>query len=182
MKRTIIAPATLPDAALDELKAWLAISTSRDDAALHALLRSALDTCEAFTGAMPLEATCEESLTATRGWHRLITAPVRAITALDAVATDNTRMLIDPANYLLDIDSDGCGRVHLLTQPAQTRMAVRFVAGLAPDWGSLPEGLRHGVIRLAAHYYRDRNEEDASGAPPAAVAALWQPWRRMRLT
>lgn len=180
MKRTIIAPALLPGAALDELKAWLAITTTRDDLALTALLRAALDTCEGFTRAMPIEALCEEVLPDNRGWHALATAPVRAITALETIAPDNTRTTVDPGLYQFDIGADGAGQVELRTALGHGRVAVRFTAGLAPDWQSLPEGLRHGVVRLAAHHYRERDAGGAS-APPAAIAALWQPWRRMRL-
>ena len=64
---------------------------------------------------------------------------------------------------------------------AAGRIAVRFVAGLAPGWNGLPESLRHGVIRLAAHQHRMRESSTADPIPPAAVTALWRPWRRMRL-
>ena len=51
---------------------------------------------------------------------------------------------------------------------------------LAEDWAELPPGLNEGIIRFAAHLYRER---DAAGSrePPAAVAALWRPWRELRL-
>jgi uncharacterized phiE125 gp8 family phage protein len=61
------------------------------------------------------------------------------------------------------------------------RVAVRFTAGLAADWADLPESLRHGLIRLAAHQHRERESEGAAPLPPASVAALWRPWRRMHL-
>ena len=61
MKRAIVTPAEMAGAALDELKSWLAITTTRDDACLVTLLHAALDMCEAFTGLMPLAAICEEA-------------------------------------------------------------------------------------------------------------------------
>ncbi len=158
MNRTILTPPVLAPEALDELKAWLAITTPRDDAALFALLRAALDTCEGFTGQMPLEAIAEEVLPATRGWHSLATAPVRAMTLLEALAQDGTRSALDPAHYLFDIAADGCGQVNLIGPVSESRVVVRFSAGIAPDWVSLPDGLRHGVIRLSAHHYRERND------------------------
>lgn len=185
MKRTIIAPAVPGGAALGELKAWLAITTTREDAGLTALIAAALDTCEGFTRAMPLQAECEEMLPATPGWHSLATEPVRAITAIATVTPGGTRAAIDPGTHVFDVDAEGRGRVDLLRQYEAGRVAVRFTAGLAPDWDSLPDGLRHGVIRLAAHHYRERNDGGPANGPvagpPAAVAALWQPWRRMRL-
>jgi hypothetical protein len=45
----------------------------------------------------------------------------------------------------------------------------------------LPEGIRQGALRLAAHQYRERDVDAPQPVPPAAVAALWRPWRRMRL-
>ena len=46
----------------------------------------------------------------------------------------------------------------------------------------LPDAIRHGVIRLCAHQHRGRDDErKAAAVPPSVVAALWRPWRRMRL-
>jgi uncharacterized phiE125 gp8 family phage protein len=61
------------------------------------------------------------------------------------------------------------------------RLVVRFAAGMAVDWDTLPDGLRHGIVRLAAHLFRQRDANEVLPAPPAAVAALWSPWRRLRL-
>ena len=47
---------------------------------------------------------------------------------------------------------------------------------------SLPDGLRHGIIRLAAHAWHQRESDGPTPNPPAAVAALWRPWRQLRLT
>ena len=180
MQRAIIAPADMAGAALAELKHWLAITTAREDASLVALLAASVETCEAFTRQVPLEAEFEEVLNASQTWQRLCTLPVRSIVGVEGLALDASRLAIPPEQYLLDLGADGLGRVRLLTRPDAARIAVRFTAGIASDWESLPDGLRHGIIRLAAHHFRSR--EDAAGsALPAAIPALWQPWRRMRL-
>ena len=44
-------------------------------------------------------------------------------------------------------------------------------------WEQIPESLRHGIIRLAAHRHRTGEMGDY---PPAAVCALWRPWHRIR--
>ena len=181
MKRAIIAPTALADAALAELKHWLAITTTRDDEVLVSLLHAALDTCEAFTGAMPLETGCEEVMRSNRDWQRIATSPVVAITGVEALATDGSRVALPVDGYLIDITAEGCGRVRLTRALTESRIVVRFDAGLAPDWAGLPEGLRHGIIRLAAYQYRGRDGNASEQMPPASVAALWQPWRRMRM-
>ena len=58
---------------------------------------------------------------------------------------------------------------------------MTYTAGLAADWDQLPEGLHHGIMRLAAHQYRERDGTAAGPVPPASVAAFWRPWRRLRL-
>ena len=181
MKRALVVPPVLSPAALGELKQWLAISTPGDDAALTALLRTALETCEAFTGLTPLAAECEEVLPASAAWQGLATRPVQAVTGVEGIPAEGGRFALAPEDYAIELDADGGALVRVLRQGAAGRVAVRFTAGLAAGWAELPDGLRHGVLRLAAHHYRERESGSARAMPPAAVAALWRPWRRMRV-
>lgn len=182
MRRIIITPPDLAGAALDELKQWLAITTSQEDAALLGLLRASLDTCEAFTRQMPLHNECEELHEAARGWQELSTHPVRATTAIEHVAMDGSRSALPAQDYEFDLEADGSGRFRLLAGPSAGRVAMRFTAGIAEEWETLPDALRHGILRLAAHHYRQRDEDGARSGPPSVVSALWSPWRRLRLT
>jgi uncharacterized phiE125 gp8 family phage protein len=181
MKRAIVAPAIVAGAALDELKEWLAITTPRDDAVLTSLLHSALEMCEAFTGQMPLEALCEEVLAASGFWQSLQTRPVQAVAGIEALLPDATRFPLPSQDYAIDLDANGGARVRLLRQSGSGRIAVRFTAGMTASWAALPDSLRQGILRLAAHHYTQRSSEATDAAPPAAVAALWRPWRRLRL-
>lgn len=182
MKRAIVTPAALSQAALSELKDWLGITTTGDDAQLAALLRAAIDLCEDFTGTMPLQQGCEELIPVSADWIRLTAQPVQAITAVQGLPAEGARFALPVGDYAIDLDHDGAGRVRVMRSGSAGRIAVRFTAGLAPDWASLPEPLRHGVLRLAAHQYRAREDDGAVAAlPPAVVAALWRPWRRLRL-
>jgi len=181
MKRAIVTPAALAPAALSELKDWLGITIPGDDAQLSTLLRAALETCEEFTGIMPLRQDCEEVLPASGTWQALVTRPVQAITGLIGISADGTRIALPLASFAAELDADGGGRVRVFSPGAAGRIAVRFTAGLAADWASLPVALRHGVHRLAAYQYRQREGDGAMTLPPAAVAALWRPWRRLKL-
>lgn len=180
MKRAIIVPANLAGAALIELKQWLAITVDTHDAALVSVLRVSIDMCEAYTGIMPLQVTAEETLAATAVWQSLVARPVQAITGVDGLPGEGSRFAFASDAYDIELEADGTGRIRILRQEAAGRVAVRFVAGLAPDWETLPDALRSGIIRLALHSWRER-EDGPAGVPPAAVAALWHPWRRMRL-
>ncbi|MBC2665051.1 hypothetical protein H7F51_05945 [Novosphingobium flavum] len=181
MKRAIVAAAPLSPAALAELKDWLGINTSGEDATLTAQLRAALETCEAFTGQMPLVAECEDVIAVSSEWQKLDVRPVLSITSVEGLANDGTRLALTPAAYALDFRADGTGWLRMLDPGLASRIAVRFSAGLATDWSGLPDGLRHGIVRLAAHQYRQREAGDKGPVPPAAVAALWRPWRGPRL-
>lgn len=176
MRRTIITPAVLPSAALAELKQWLGITVAADDVSLGNLLATALDTCESFTGRMPLVQTCREALVAQGGWQMLATRPVVSVLAVERA----DGVALDADAYALELETDGSARVRLFAS-APERVLVRFTAGLAPSWDDLPEALRHGVVRLAAHQHRERDGPGAAPLPPASVVALWRPWRRVRL-
>ncbi|MCH7629047.1 MULTISPECIES: head-tail connector protein [Novosphingobium] len=183
MKRAIVAPPSLAPAALLELKAWLGISSSRDDAELTALIMAALDLCEGFTGAMPLQSGCEEILATSGEWQSLSTRPVQAITGAAALSASGQRTALGAGDYDVDLTADGTGLFRLRRATDQTRVAVTFTAGMATGWAGLPDALRQGIMRLAAHEHRrrDADKPGEAASPPAAIAALWRPWRRMRL-
>jgi hypothetical protein len=50
---------------------------------------------------------------------------------------------------------------------------------MAADSNGVPEPLRQGIVRLTAHLFNAR--DGGGGDPPAAVTALWRPFRRIRL-
>lgn len=181
MKRAITAPPTLAPAALAELKAWLGISTTRDDAELTGLIRTALELCEGFIGTMPLIAACEEVLPAIGEWQSLTTRPVQSITGVLAIDPDGSRTTLGASAFEIDIDAEGTGRVRVTTPISQSRVAVRFTAGMADGWDTLPDAIQQGLVRWAAHQHRARDSDKSITGPPASVAALWRPWRRMRI-
>lgn len=180
MRRTIIAPADPGAVALAELKDWLGIHTVGEDALLVRLLTSALEACEAFTGTMPLVQACAEVLPARPEWQRLFARPVSAITQVSGLPAEGSAFPLAGDAYELDIEADGTGLVRVIRPGAAGRIDVHYLAGLATGWSALPDGLRHGAVRLAAHLYRSR-DTGTDVDMPAAVAALWRPWRRMPL-
>lgn len=161
---------------LAEAKAFLRIGTSEEDALLAGILRGAADTCEAFTGRMLLGRRVRETIAGDGKWVRLAAAPVSSITSVAEVNADGAETLLSAAEYAVDIDAAGEGWVR--SGRSGRRLRVEYRAGIAEDWNGIPEPLRHGVLRLAAHLYAER---DKRGDPPTAVTALWRPWRRMRL-
>lgn len=181
MLRTIVQPADLGGAALGEFKNWLGISRSSEDALLLDLLGASLAMCEAFTGQSPLEQRIEERLPTRIGRYFLTSRPVRALIAAELIEPSGARLSIAGEDIGFEIDAGGVAVAELKQAHEGQAIALQVTAGLAPDWPSLPGPLRQGIIRLGAHYYRDRDHEGAT-QPPASVTALWRPWRVLRLT
>jgi uncharacterized phiE125 gp8 family phage protein len=172
--------------ALAELKALLRVTVSDEDALLAGLARGAAEMCEAFTGRALIDRAVEEVLAASAGWTRLGAAPVRSIEGVAALGEDNITSPLAADAYAIDVDAAGDGwvRVHDAAPSTSSGQAARVVvsyrAGMAADPNGVPEALRHGIVRLAAHLYTDREQAMPAG-PPAAVTALWRPWRRLRI-
>lgn len=166
------------DAALVEVKAWLRIEMSADDGSLVNLIRAAFAHAEDFCGQVLLARSGTEILPTRSDWTRMIATPVRSITQVNGLPAEGSSFLLSTGSYAIDIDANGDGWIRVMQPGSAGRIAVQMTAGLANDWPSLPEAIRQGVVRLAAHMFAERD----SGVPPAIVTALWQPWRRMRLS
>lgn len=165
-------------ASLAELKAYLRIGGSDEDALLAGLLRSAASLCEQFIGQWLIVREARDRLIADRGWTRLAARPVVAI---ESVAAVDAEMPLDPQAYAIDIDGNGEGWVRVMAPELHGRaVLVRYRAGLAQEMNGLPEPIRQGIVRLAADHHASRTGDGVS-PPPAVVSALWRPWRRMRL-
>lgn len=173
-------PAAITPLALAETKAMLHITRDADDAVLTGHLRSALALCEQFIGQSLIVRAHRETLPVAREWQVLSAAPVVAITDVGGRTADGTAVTLASDAYAADITPSGAGRVRVLRPGSASRIEVQYTAGLSTHWGELPEPLRQGIVRLAAHVHLSR-DGDGDAAPPAAVGALWRPWRMVRL-
>jgi uncharacterized phiE125 gp8 family phage protein len=161
-------------AALAEVKAMLRMTSGEEDALVAACAEAALGLGEQFIGAVLIARTLRDVLPVSRAWQRLAYAPVRAIGAVAAV--DGAALTSEAS--AIDIDGAGDGWVRVIDAGYAGRIAVTCVAGLADGWAAIPAPIRQGVVLLAAHLFTER---DAAAATPAAVTALWRPFRRIAL-
>lgn len=153
-------------------RAHMRVAGSGEDAVLERLARTAFSVGEAFTGAAFIARAHEAVVPAAGVWTPL---PVEPVTAITGVSAGGAALPVEA--YAVDIDGGGCGWVRA-SAPAWPRVAVAYEAGLAATWDALPQAVAQGVVLLVQHLWEDRA---GASAPPAAVAALWRPWRRMRL-
>jgi len=166
-------------AALAEAKAYLRVSGAGEDALIGDLLASAAELCEQFTGEVLLARGFRERIEAAGAWTRLGRVPVRAIMAVEALS-DAGAVALPAGAYAIDMDTAARGWVRVLDAGGAKRVLVTYECGRAAEWSGLPEALRHGILRLAGHLYTYRSDA-GERVPPAAVTALWRPYRRLRI-
>ncbi|MBA3940524.1 MAG: hypothetical protein C0520_04870 [Sphingopyxis sp.] len=162
---------------LEEARAWLRLGAGTEDALVERLIGAAVNICETFTGQRLIVRAAEEVVPLRAGVARPAARPVVAIESVALVAEGGVETPLDPGGYRVDIVA---GRAQVTVPGAgdgQVRIAVR--AGLAEAADDLPGAIRHGLERMVQHLYEAR--DDRERPPPAAIAALWQPWRRLAL-
>ena len=167
-------------AATGEAKAYLRIAGSDEDGLVGRLVTAAAELCEQYTGLVLLTRDFSDVVKVGGGWRDLTRVPVRSIVALEALAPDGSASPLPVESYEIDIDAKGEGRARIERASGALRARVFYRAGLAAEWEAAPHALRQGVVRLAAFFYANRDAPRDS-ALPAAVAASWRPWRRMRI-
>lgn len=176
-------PHPLSGAALAELKAHLGLTNDSNDAVLSGYLRSALSLCEAFIGQLVLHRTMTHRLVMHHARQSLPYGPVSAILGVAKSGPNGAATPLPISGYSIDIDAAQKGYVRLkgplpVLAPGEY-VAAEYSAGLASEWTYLPDSLRQGILLLAAHLYDQ--PRDTAGQPPAAVTALWRPWRQLRV-
>lgn len=164
----------------DAVKAYARVLQSTEDGLIEELTATALLLCEAFCGRIGIARGAIELLPACSEWRRLSASAVRAVTAVEGLPADGAAFALPADAFAIDIDGEGTGWVRVTAPGAAGRVRVTYQAGLASGWAELPEPLRQGAVRLATHLFTHR--DDAREAPPpAAIAALWRPWRQVHV-
>ena len=152
-------------------RGYLRLAAGVEGELLERLAASAVETAEAFCGTVFVQRDFAATLAAGPGWRRLPAAPV---TAIGAVSVSGSALPVD--GYAVDIDAEGVGWVRVAATGAPVRVA--YTAGTAASFAAVPAAVAQGIVALTAHLFEAR---DGAQLPPAAVAALWRPARRMRL-
>ena len=170
-----------PAVTMSEAQAFVRIETGEEEALLAGMVRSASALCEAFLNQVVVARDYAVEVAASARWTRLPLTPVQSIVTVEGMKADGTSVALGASDFAVDVDSNGDGWVRLLGAADAVRLRVSGRAGMASDANAVPEPIRHGVLRLVAHLFASR-DDGAGGEVPAAVTALWRPYRRMRLS
>jgi uncharacterized phiE125 gp8 family phage protein len=175
-----IDPLSLDGAMLDEAKAYLRLENEEEDAPFGAILLAAVAQAETYLGQLLIRRLVREILPASAAWQRLHGAPFVAAIGATGIPAEGASFVLATDAYAIDVDAHGCGWIRLKTPGAAGRVELAYQAGRAGSWATLPEAIRLGVLRFAAHLHAHR-DDPAVGGMPEAAAALLRPWRRVRL-
>ena len=170
----------LPAVTMSEAQAYVRIETGEEEAVLAGLVRTASALCESFLNQVVVARTFAMELPASGSWQRLSVTPVRSIGSVEALDATGAATPLPAGSYAVDIDFNGDGWVRVAQPSGAARLLVHGTAGIAQAASDVPEPIRQGILRLVAHLFSSR--DGAGGDPPAAVTALWRPYRRMRLS
>jgi uncharacterized phiE125 gp8 family phage protein len=173
-----IDPLSLDGAMLDEARAYLRLENEEEDAPFAAILLAAVAQAESYLGQLLLRRPVRETLPASAGWQRLHGSPFVSATGATGIPAEGANFVL--TQFSVDVDARGDGWLRVPQPGAAGRVELAYQAGLAGSWATLPEAIRLGVLRLAAHYHAHR-DDPADGGMPEAAAALLRPWRRVRL-
>lgn len=172
-------PTAEPLVSLAEAAAFLRIDHRAEEALLAGLIRTATGLCEAFLNQVVVARPFMAEVVAGTEWQGLPVQPVRAITDVHVVGEAGALRQLSSDEFGVSVDREGRSWIRL-TRETGIRVRVSGSAGLFGELNQVPEPIRQGAMRLVAHLYSVR--DGPGGEPPAAVTALWRPYRRMRLS
>lgn len=187
----LTAPAVEP-LGLAETKLHLRLDGDDEDALVLALIKAARECAEAETRRALIRRDFRLWLDAWPAGRRAVELPLPPLAAISEVTLYDAEGVASPFGagaWLADIVGEP-GRLVLRAgtpPPVPEReangIAVRFTAGYGPAAGDVPEALRRGMALLVGHLFESR-EAGAAGTVeqlPFGVAALWAPFRRLKL-
>ena len=175
---TSLLPGDAP-VSLNEARGWLRLGATIDDAVVAGLVRAATNVCEAFIGQWLVIRAAEEVLPLKNGVVQPGARPVVAVDDVTLLLPGGGEAVLGDGDYRTSIGRDGTARVTVVDPRGAARVRVAYRAGLGEGANAIPEAIRQGIVRMTQHLHEAR--DGAGAAPPAAIAALWQPWRRLTL-
>lgn len=175
---TSMVPGDIP-VDLNEARSWLRLGATVDDAVVAQLIRAATNICEAFIGQWLIVRAAEEIVPLVGDAIALGVRPVDTVDAVTLLMPDGEAVPLGEEAYRVRIARDGTASVAIHDRRDATRARIGYRAGMAAEANGIPEAIRQGIVRMTQHLHDAR--DGGGAAPPAAIAALWQPWRRLTL-
>jgi uncharacterized phiE125 gp8 family phage protein len=151
---------------LSEIKEWLRVTDTNEDALLVALGKAARQAVERETNRALITQTWELTLDSFPS-DRSIELPIGRLLSVTSVSytdADGDEQTLASANYEVDTVSEP-GRLVLdadaswpETEPGINKVTITFTAGYGPDASDVPEDLRIAIRYILSEWFSDRRE------------------------
>jgi len=189
--KTTVEPQIEP-VTVKELKDYLKLDYTTDDALLTALICSARQWAEKYTSRSFICRTLKAHFENHSEKVRLPYAPIYSVTTVTRVRENQSSTLTLNSDYYvngvadkyLTLSSLGFGNVPPGVSPLDNlqswNLEVTFVAGYGYSASDIPSGIRHGVLRLAGYLYENRNEVEVGtiiAKVPFGIRAVLDPYK-----
>jgi uncharacterized phiE125 gp8 family phage protein len=115
--------------------------------------------------------------------------PVQSVDGIQYVGLDGSTQTLDPAAYIVDLDSDPStvSRQFGISWPSprlvKNAVTVTFTCGFGDAATDVPRTIVQAMLLLVSHWFRNRDAvvgvdaRDSSTELPLGVSALLDPWR-----
>lgn len=187
MKLTVVTPPATEPLSLVEVKEYLRIDGTDQDAVLGAIIKAARRFCENVQRQAYITQTLELALDA---WPReahitLPRAPLRSVTAVTYTDKDGAEAIMPPSDYIADTRAEP-GQVVLaygknwpsVTLQPVNGVVIRYEAGYGTAATTVPETAKQAMWLLVGHW-NERREAVLTGTISKEIefgvnALLWQ--------
>lgn len=173
---------------LEELKLFLKVDTSADDALITSLISSARFYAENYLNKKLLNQTLTEILDTFPSFpHELRDGPFQSLSSIKYFDEDQEEATWESSNYFFDANS---GRI-ALTEDGDTpsvtlrdiaAVQIAYVAGFGDKASDIPQPILDAMKIYVAHFYRNR-EPYKTGTivteVPFSMKALLDPFREI---
>lgn len=189
MTMTLVTPPAAEPVTLAEMKDYLRLSSTSEDDLISGLLASARETVERSTGTALITQTwrlyCDKWPAS--GLVRIARYPVAQIESVTAYDPEGDATVLAADDIFLDATTRPA-RLYLSATAVALRplngLEIDFIAGFGDAGADVPDGLKHAIKVLVAHWYEFRGAAGPQDQPlsfPPAFDRIVSNWRRMAL-
>ncbi len=200
MTPILLTPPAAEPVSRAEAKAWLRLDTADEDTLVTALVLAARMVVEAAARRVLVTqswrlvydrwprpvAPALDDVTASPPVLPLPIAPMQSVSAIRVYDAAGAAQTVAPSAYQAVGGPDETRLLFAQAPPAPGRAIAGVEIDVVAGYGGptdAPQPLRQAILMLAAHWHENRGDAEAASPDhlPPAIAALVQPFRRVRL-
>ena len=179
MSIQVITPATAEPLSLAEVKEFLRVDSSDEDATLNIMISAAREMCETYTRQILMTTTIDEVGDAfPAGNISLSRSPIQSITSVSYLDSAGDTQTVSSSDYTSDLISQPSRLDPVTSWPTASvevnAVTIRYVVGYTSA-SDVPAPIRQGIMLAIASMYENRT--DGVKRLPTASEYLWNPFR-----